>query len=170
MHLVAPNIALESGFLKMVADFKNHDPDNAAYYAAAEQHFGDYCAELQDQENGIVKGDNVPCTTRWFQLDDETIVGAIRIRHHIDHPYLSVEGGHIGYDIAPSFRRQGYGTAMLSQALTLAKQLGLAKVMLVTDADNRASQGVIQRCGGQVTQKLLSPQYGTPIVHFWIGL
>lgn len=156
--------------MAMLADFTLNDADNAPYYALASENFVAYCTELQEQERGIVKDGNVPCTTRWFQRDDGTIVGAIRIRHHIDHPYLAIEGGHIGYDIAPSFRRKGCGTAMLRQALALAKKLGLSKVMLVTDSDNVASQAMITSCGGRLTQKLMSPHYGTPIVHFWVTL
>jgi len=170
MQLVAPIAALEIAFLKMYADFTMHDPDNAPYYAPAEANFAAYCNELQRQERGIVKAGDVPCTTRWLQDIDGDIMGAIRIRHHIDHPYLAIEGGHIGYDIAPSCRNNGHGTQMLRLAIPIAQQLGIPRVMLVTDANNLASQAVIRACGGQLTQTLISPAYGTLILHFWIDL
>ncbi|MDJ1478839.1 hypothetical protein QBX67_28225, partial [Bacillus sp. LS15-K4] len=37
------------------------------------------------------------------------ILGALRLRHHIDTPFLTNEAGHIGYDVAPSARRKGIG-------------------------------------------------------------
>ena len=39
---------------------------------------------------------------------DNKIVGMIDLRHHINHPILSVWGGHIGYSVRPTERRKGY--------------------------------------------------------------
>ncbi len=39
---------------------------------------------------------------------DNRVVGAIDLRHHIDHPILGTWGGHCGYSVRPSERRKGY--------------------------------------------------------------
>jgi predicted acetyltransferase len=43
-------------------------------------------------------------STLFFFMLDDYILGAIQIRHHIDHPYLRESGGHIGYSLRPSAR------------------------------------------------------------------
>ncbi len=40
----------------------------------------------------------------FFLVENERILGAIQIRHHINHPNLIETGGHIGYGIRPSER------------------------------------------------------------------
>ena len=52
--------------------------------------------------------------------------------------------GHIGYDIAPSFRGRGYGKQMLKFALIEAKKLGITKVLITANEDNYASRRVIE--------------------------
>ncbi|MEF9992629.1 MAG: hypothetical protein RRZ84_07970 [Romboutsia sp.] len=40
------------------------------------------------------------------RLTHNKIVGIIDFRHHINHPILSVWGGHIGYSVRPSERKK----------------------------------------------------------------
>jgi len=40
----------------------------------------------------------------FFLMEEGNIVGALQIRHHIDHPNLIETGGHMGYGIRPSER------------------------------------------------------------------
>ena len=79
---------------------------------------------------------------------DGRIVGVIDLRHHIDHPVLSLWGGHIGYSVRPSERRKGYATEMLRQQLINAKELGLTRVMVTCDRYNIASERTIIANGG----------------------
>lgn len=48
------------------------------------------------------------------------IIGMIQLRCELNE-YLKNYGGHIGYSIAPSERRQGYGKAMLQACLAKEK-------------------------------------------------
>ncbi len=74
-------------------------------------------------------------------------MGVINVRHHLT-PALQVVGGHIGFSVALPHRRKGVATRMLAQALMRCKSLGLAKVLLTCDADNKASIGTIESNGG----------------------
>ncbi len=58
-------------------------------------------------------------------------------------------GGHIGYSVRPSARRQGHATAALRQSLGVARDaIGLDRVLVTCRDDNAASRAVIEACGG----------------------
>lgn len=63
-------------------------------------------------------------------------------------PYLRDFGGHIGYDVRPTARRQGHTTATLAAALSVAYHLDITSALVTCDVDNVASRRVIERNGG----------------------
>ena len=90
-------------------------------------------------------------STLFFFMEDEEILGAIQVRHHIDHPRLSLEGeghGHIGYGLRPSARGKWLANVMLSLGLEEARKLGIEKVVVSADETNPASWKTIEHCGG----------------------
>ena len=103
-----------------------------------------------------------------IRLNDDKIVGVIDFRHHINHPILSVWGGHIGYSVRPSERRKGYATEMLRQNLMKCKQYGLNKVLVTCDFDNIASKEIITANGGIFEREIMVD--GDKIERYWIQL
>ena len=99
---------------------------------------------------------------------DNRIVGFIDLRHHIDHPILSVWGGHIGYYVRPDERQKGYAAEMLRQNLLNCGRLGIGKVLITCDADNQASEKTILANGG-VFEKEIEVE-GEVMKRFWITL
>jgi predicted acetyltransferase len=91
---------------------------------------------------------HVPCTTLWW-VDGEDYLGRIAIRHALNAFLLDV-GGHIGYDVRPSRRREGHASAMLRQALPWALELGIESALVTCDDDNIGSIRVIEAAGGVV--------------------
>ncbi len=89
---------------------------------------------------------HVPCTTLWW-VDGDDYLGRIAIRHTLNDFLLEV-GGHIGYDVRPSRRREGHATAMLRAALPWARDLGIDPALVTCDEDNTASIRVIEAAGG----------------------
>ena len=131
----------------------------------------DYDAWLEHttkyRDNEMVDEDWVPSTTFFaVRKADNEIVGMVDIRHHINHPFLSEYGGHIGYAVRPTQRQQGYATLILVQALEYAQELGLDRVMLGCYADNEASIRTISKYGELAEKK----QYidGKPMMIYWI--
>lgn len=89
---------------------------------------------------------HVPCTTLWW-VDGEDYLGRIAIRHTLNDFLLDV-GGHIGYDVRPTRRREGHATAMLRAALPWARDLGIDPALVTCDDDNVGSVRVIEAAGG----------------------
>lgn len=155
----------------MLADFDKHDPHNTECYAPAEADFPAYVRTLLDEERGLnLRGGWVPCTHRWLLAPSGAIVGVARLRHRIDTPFLSKDGRHIGYDVPPSHRGQGFGHAALRAALAEAKHLGLRRVLLVTGVDNTASRVIIERQGGELESIAFSEFWGEQLCRYWVNL
>jgi predicted acetyltransferase len=88
----------------------------------------------------------VPGTELWWVEDDE-FLGRVGIRHRLT-PALLEAGGHIGYDVRPSARRRGFATAILREALIVARGLGIECALVTCNVDNVGSRTVIERNGG----------------------
>jgi predicted acetyltransferase len=121
-----------------------HTPDGFAHYVAELRADAD---EQTPRPPGIV-----PCTTLWW-IDKRDYLGRLAIRHRLT-PQLRQVGGHIGYDIRPSARRHGHGTAMLAAALPIARSLGISTALITCDVTNLASRAMIERHGGMLADEL----------------
>ena len=88
----------------------------------------------------------VPATELWWVEGDE-FLGRVGIRHRLS-PALLETGGHIGYDVRRSARRRGHATAMLREALIVARALGIESALVTCDVENMGSRTVIERNGG----------------------
>lgn len=107
--------------------------------------------QRDSEQEGIVDGWKVPCTTFWLYVNGVP-VGFGSIRHFLTEA-LSKVGGHIGYGIAPQFRGKGYGNEILRLLLNEAKKIGIEKVLVTVHLDNIASQAVALANGGVITER-----------------
>lgn len=98
---------------------------------------------------------------------DGRLAGVIALRHRLNDLLLR-SGGHIGYGVRPSMRRQGYACAMLKAVLPYAAGLGLTRVMISCDQTNTASARTIERCGGVLENEVFED--GRMIRRYWIAL
>jgi len=168
--VTTPDAALQNAFYAMLEDFDRLDPHNGEYYADARPDFAAYVKSQLDYERGEnMRPGMVPCTHRWL-VRDGVMVGNVRVRHNIDTHLLATEHGHIGYDVPPSQRGRGYGTATLRAGLEYARGIGLTRALLFADADNPASWRMIERCGGVLEDERMSDYYGVVVRKYWIEL
>jgi predicted acetyltransferase len=166
---IPPSIEHKRAFLAMLDDFDAYDPSNITFYAAARVEFGAYVRSLLDEEIGLnLKNGYVPCTHRWLLEASGEVVGVTRLRHNIGTPFLAQYGGHIGYDVAPSKRRRGYGHLALAVALHEAQKIGLQRVLLYTGEDNAASRATIEAAGGILEQVAYSDFWREQLCKYWV--
>jgi predicted acetyltransferase len=107
----------------------------------------DYLRTLADDRAGINLPDGLVPSTFLVADVDGQIVGRVSIRHCLTDT-LRIEGGHVGYCVLRAFRRRGYATEMLRQALIVARSIGIDRVLVTADDDNPASIAVIEANGG----------------------
>ena len=100
--------------------------------------------------------------------DSSRLLGAIQIRHHINHPNLIETGGHIGYGVCPSERRKGHATRMLALAIPEAKKIGLSRLLVTCKDAKVGSWKVIESNGGVFERTTLDE--GQLARRYWIKL
>lgn len=103
------------------------------------------------------------CCTTWWWCEGSTYLGRIALRHELTDRLRQI-GGHIGYDVRPTARRQGHATAMLAAVLPHARAMGIDAALLTTDTGNTASRKVIEANGG-----VLKDEVGG-VLRYWIDL
>jgi predicted acetyltransferase len=164
-----PSTSHKIAFVALVTDFEAHDAEHVGPYAAAKQDFARYVQELISEEQGIgLRKGWVPCTHRWLVEPGGAVAGVWRLRHHIDTPFLASEGGHIGYDVAPSWRKKGFGHLALETALREAAGHNLDRVLLIANESNTASRRVIEAHGGELEAIVFSEYWKQPVCRYWI--
>jgi len=115
---------------------------------------------------GPIPENPVPSTFLLAEVDG-ALVGRASVRFSLND-FLAARGGHIGYGVRPAFRRRGYATAILQQAVAVARAEGVGRILVVCDDDNEGSARVIERCGG-VLESVVTPAEGvTPFRRYWI--
>ena len=132
--------------------------------------FEGYVTRLHRNSLGICLDEGlVPFTTYWLMCEGkDTIYGVSRLRHRLNK-VSQKEGGHIGYDVPPSLRGAGNATELLRQTLQKARAIGLNRVLLTCDADNRASARVIEKNGGVLENQVISDYTRKIVNRYWIN-
>jgi len=154
-ELTLPRLDVHFSFVESVREFHAHgspppyvarlDPETLGDPAE----FADYVQGLLEQrwEQTPRPAGFVPMTTLWW-VEGPEYLARLAIRHRLTPTLLQV-GGHIGYDVRPSARRQGHASAMLRAALPIARELGIYRALITCDLDNVASRKVIEKNGGR---------------------
>ena len=112
--------------------------------------------------------DRVPHTMLYGFLDGK-IIGRVSVRHELND-YLRYRGGHIGYSVAERFRRKGYATEMVRQALSFCKSIGIQSIMVTCADDNTPSWKVIEYFGGKLQDRIWDDEDKEMIRRYWIAL
>jgi len=176
MALVSPSVAFKDSFISAVREFQADTEFPFSYrnyknlsVSKLEKNFSAYVEKKLSQARGEnLSPGFVPQTDYWL-IDDNEFIGRVSIRHKLNE-HLRRIGGHVGYDIRPSRRRQGYGSAILALALPKAKELGLNRVLITCDEANGASRKIIEKNGGIFENTVDDPEHGTKRMRFLIDL
>ena len=152
-ELVVPHVALHSSWAEAVREFGGEVMHGSGLWLTdltdlserALRHHVDHLRAQGDPATVLPEG-RVHSSYYWI-ADGGSFVGYLALRHALT-PFLLEEGGHIGYAVRPSRRREGHATRALGLALPLAAELGLDRVLLTCDEDNDGSRLTIEKNGG----------------------
>jgi predicted acetyltransferase len=162
--LVLPSKDYEKSFQEYAISYKD-TVDNYYYekYKKAIENFDEYLEELENHSNGVnVPKDSVRTTNYWL-VDNNNVVGVVRVRHE------EIKGaGHIGYDISPRYRKKGYGTEILRQAITKAKEIGIEEPIVTCNIHNLASRRIIEKNHGLLLGEIFDEEENEELYEFRI--
>jgi len=98
------------------------------------------------------------------------VVGFIAFRRSLTE-WLRNYGGHIGYAVKPSRRREGIALAALNLVLEHARSHRYERVLITCDDDNIGSYRTIERAGGVLDATIDGEDPGDARVRqYWITL
>jgi predicted acetyltransferase len=164
--LIRPCEAYRDSFLSGAAEFFAEGRPDSTYaaflgydLASLERRFGEFVDDLLNLafEHSLPRGwqqDRI-----FWLIGGGEYLGQTSIRPRLDTRYLLTYGGHIGYSIRPTKRRQGYGTRILALALEEARQLGLQRVLVTCNSDNLPSRKIIEHNGGRFESSMAMPAH-----------
>lgn len=89
----------------------------------------------------------VKCSYFWITDAAGALVGFLALRRSLND-FLLEQGGHIGYSVRPSRRREGHAARALALGIADAARLGIDPVLVTCDVDNDASRRTIETNGG----------------------
>jgi len=175
MKLVLLTVRYKTSFLQALDEYLKEDsrPSTQDLFLLdkkeLEKDFSTYVSRLIDESHGKNLPEGYISHTDYWFIDGNEFIGRVDIRHSLNENLLRI-GGHIGYDIRPSKRNQGYGKELLKLALPKAKALGLTKVLVTCDESNIASKKIIEVNGG-VLENSIEQHGGLPKkLRYWITL
>lgn len=131
--------------------------------------FKEYLRIWEDAARGNNLQEGMVPSLLFVGVVDGEVVGRLSIRLRLN-PFLYNIGGHIGYGVAPAYRRNGYATEMLRQGLEEARKRGMQRVLVTCDLDNTASSRVIEKNGGILENLYDSAELRVPKKRYWIEL
>ena len=170
VRLIEPCVELEAEFMAMVEEFVGAGEHKTWQYEQAIEDFGKYVQDRLDWKEGKSMPDGwVPESTFWLTRGDNVIVGTSSLRHKLTKHLRNI-GGHIGFNIRPSERQKGYGTAILALTLEKARQFGLRRVLVTCDDNNIASAKIIEKNGGILEDKYSNDKLEQHKRRYWIEL
>jgi predicted acetyltransferase len=160
-HLIVPDVSFRRSFAAALDEFQAEGRGSADGHSVIDRYVRDHAAAMSSDAGfakviGAIKAERleetprppgfVPDTEMWWVAGEE-FLGRIVVRHRLTPALLDI-GGHIGYDVRPSARRQGHATEMLRQALLVARDLGIDPALITCNVSNIGSRAVIERNGG----------------------
>ena len=166
-NLIAPSMEYRESYLEALEEFQAEGRQRHISRDEIAADFGRFLQHLRDQADRTkVEPGLVPYLEFWL-VDGSDYLGMLLIRHELDARLLQ-KGGHIGYAIRPSRRRQGYGKLILKYGLEEAKAFGLEHVLLTCDEENHSSRTIIEANGGVLENIILVEGWPARVCRYWI--
>ena len=115
---------------------------------------------------------DVPRGFHYWAVVGGAFVGEFQLRPDLTEQVMTRIGS-VGYAVRPSLQGRGYGTELLRQGLSIAREKGLSRVLLNINAANAASLHVCEKLGGVLMDTITghsSAEGDYPMRRYWIAL
>lgn len=168
-QLVRPSVSYRESVLDAIREFQAEGGYRAYSLASLTSDFAAFVQRLLDDEDRSKIPDHFAPQTNYWLVEGDEFIGRASLRHELNEQLRQL-GGHIGYEIRPSRRRQGYGTAILGLVLQQARERGRTRVLITCDADNDASRRIIEHHGGVPDAPSHPPGHPVAVLRYWIDL
>jgi len=174
VQLVRPTADLFDSWAAAVSEFGDGHVDGSGLTAPVTPDRATLDALIADAER-LADTSIAPPADRvhndlYWVVDGDEVVGFLSFRHTLNE-WLAEAGGHIGYSVRASRRREGIASAALTLGLERAREIGLERVMITCDVDNEGSYRTIERAGGVLQDISDQSERGMGLLRrYWIAL
>jgi predicted acetyltransferase len=166
--LSRPTVELVASYLQFIDEMRVHgDRIWDGMVPTGGEGATDFVARIVRAETSALPP-SVTKTTYWATISG-TVVGRGQLWHELT-PDLAEFGGHIGYEVRPSYRRKGIATEMLRQILLTEKAREIGQLLLTCDPTNIASNKTIQANGGHLVKTSFVERVSRDTNYYWIDL
>jgi predicted acetyltransferase len=169
--LESPSAGLKDSYISLLEEFRRSgEPlipfvlkyptgDFPGFLARLEQ-----CAQGSEIPSGFVAR-----MTFWLVDGNGQVLGVSNLRYSLTDS-LRRDGGHVGFSVRPSARRQGFATIILRETLVKARERGITRALVTARRGNAGSVGAILKNGGVLDSEELLPGHDDVLQRFWISL
>ncbi len=166
LELRRPELDLFSSFIEFIEEMRAHGQQLWGPYLPKEDELPqDFVSRLNLRETAP-EAPFVPETIYWGVVDGN-VIGRISLRHRLEGN-LSLVGGHIGYEVRPSYRGRGFAKEMLRQVLLTPRAKAIGRLLLTCSPNNPASNRTILANGGVFDKTVFVDFIHDERNHYWI--
>lgn len=159
----------ESAFLEGLSLWEGEDLTWYSFVWNQNMAYSKMLEILQQESLGINLIPNRVPHTMLYGFVEGKIVGRLSVRHELND-YLRKRGGHIGYSVAPQYRRKGYASEMMKQGLEFCRQLHINPLLVTCAETNIPSRKIIEQNGGILEDITWDSEGEEMLCRFWIHL
>ena len=151
--LVIPNSNHETEYCRVINLWESYNekiqPPSIRRYSEKENFsYPKWLADIEDDRTtGSMLENNIPCTLYFFVNKSNEILGGVSINH------ANTFRGQLHVGIVPWHRKKGYGTIMLSLALSRCKDMRLDKIQVAPRKDNLGAIQIAIHNGGVLLEE-----------------
>lgn len=157
----------EAAFLIGLQDWNEGDLAWYSFTWAQGMTFLEMLKILRKEALGIDLAPGRVRRTMLYAFLNDKIIGRLSVRHELNE-FLRHRGGHVGYSVAPKYRKQGYATEIMKQGLVFCKTIGLNPILVTCSDTNIASCKIIEKFNGKLEDKVFLKEDNETIRRYWI--